>query len=422
MPFLKAIEKKGGEVYEVGGTLRDQLMGIPHKDKDLLVTQIPMKELIALLAQHGNVQLVGKSFGVLKFRPHRSRSEFDIALPRQESSTGTGHRDFKVQFDPFIPVEKDLGRRDFTINAMARNLKTTEMIDPFQGQTDLKNKILRQVFPEAFLEDPLRMLRAVQFAARFELEVEPKTLKAMTTHADLIHTVSPERVIEEIRKLLMAKKPSLGFYLMRELHLLPHLFPEIQKPGEKNFSSTLKVLDLLRGVATETPHLELLFAVLFEKAGKAAALQWMKKYPVSMIGVNPQNVATLVELYKADEGPTDDREIRRFASLIGKNLIYSWIHLRIAHRKIKAPQHLEKMLELKKRIDEALAKNPPLKIQDLALHGSDLMKMGFEEGPQLGKILKDLLKRVLDEPEENTREKLTGYVEEKFKNVLLQKK
>lgn len=227
MSFLKAIEEKGGCVYEVGGTLRDLLMGVPQKDKDLLVTGIPMQELAMLLAKHGKVQLVGKSFGVIKFRPHQGHSEFDIALPRQERSTGSGHKDFEVEYDPFLPVEKDLGRRDFTVNAMARDLQKGEIIDPFGGQEDLKNKILKQVFPQAFEEDPLRMLRAVQFSARFGLTIEPNTLQSMKTHAGLISTVSPERIIEEIKKLFMASKPSLGFFLMRDTGLLKYVFPDM---------------------------------------------------------------------------------------------------------------------------------------------------------------------------------------------------
>src|SRR5262245_5831906 len=190
-------------------------MGLPHKDKDLLVTHIPFDDLTVLLSRHGSVQQVGKFFGVLKFRPHGGNSEFDIALPRMERSIGVGHRDFEVHFDPYLPVEKDLGRRDFTVNAMARDLKNGALIDPFGGRDDLEKKILRQVFPQAFEEDPLRMLRAVQFAARFGLTIEPTTLQALKTHAALINSVSPERVLEEIRKLFMAPKPSQGFWIMR---------------------------------------------------------------------------------------------------------------------------------------------------------------------------------------------------------------
>src|SRR4030095_11845312 len=226
MGFLKLIEERGGRVYEVGGTLRDAMMGIPHKDKDLLVTGLPMEDLTSLLSRFGAVQKVGKSFGVLKFKPKDADSEFDIALPRLERSTGVGHRDFEVQYDSSLPVEKDLGRRDFTINAMARALNTGEILDPFGGQEDLRKKILRQVFPGAFEEDPLRMLRAVQFTARFGLSIEPKTLESMKSHAALIQSVSPERVLEEIRKLLLAPQPSQGFWILRETGLLKHVFPE----------------------------------------------------------------------------------------------------------------------------------------------------------------------------------------------------
>lgn len=281
MSFIKAIEERGGEVYEVGGTLRDAMMGLTQKDKDLLVTQVPMNDLIALLSRYGSVQMVGKSFGVLKFKPQGGHSEFDIALPREERSTGQGHRDFEVTFDPGLPVEKDLARRDFTINAMARNLKTGELIDPFGGQEDLKKKIIRQVFPKAFEEDPLRMLRAIQFTARFKLQIEPTTLEAIKIHAPLITSVSPERVIEEIRKLFMAEKPSLGFFLMKETGLLPLLFPDLQtmigvpqpkKKGGDVFEHTMLVLDASKSSpdVEQAGDLEIMLAALFHDAGKPA--------------------------------------------------------------------------------------------------------------------------------------------------------
>jgi putative nucleotidyltransferase with HDIG domain len=447
MSFLKAIEEKGGHVYEVGGTLRDLLLGLPQKDKDLLVTHLPIQELLTLLAGYGSVQTVGKSFGVIKFRPQRAHSEFDIALPRIERSTGVGHRDFEVEYDPELPVEKDLGRRDFTVNAMARDLKTGELIDPFGGQEDLRKKILRQVFPRAFEEDPLRMLRAVQFSARLGFTIDPTTLQSMKTHAALIGTVSPERIIEEIKKLFLAQKPSKGFYLMRETGLLKHVFPDLvpmigvpqpKKKGGDVFEHTMLVLDASKSSpdVEQAGDLEIMFAALFHDVGKPAtfrvspegdkvtfyghqiiskkiANKWMKKYRASMLGIDTDKVATLIEAHMFEtKSFYTDRAIRRFVNKIGPDLIYKLIDLRIADKKGGAyPENLKGTLKLKAKIQGELAKKPPFGPKDLALKGHDLMKMGFPEGPGLGRILKDLVERVLDEPEENTREKLIAYVE-----------
>src|SRR3989338_2986973 len=158
--FLESIWQAGGEIFEVGGCVRDRALKLPQKDLDLLVRNLSFEKLKTLLAPYGKVVLVGKTFGVLKLTPHQAPDcIIDIALPRKESSTGVGHRDFEVSFDPALPVEIDLARRDFTINAMARNLQTGALIDPFHGMEDLEQKLLRQVFPKAFEEDPLRLIR-----------------------------------------------------------------------------------------------------------------------------------------------------------------------------------------------------------------------------------------------------------------------
>ncbi len=446
MSFLKAIETKNGQIFEVGGTLRDTLLGIPHKDKDLLVTGIAMDELTRLLSQHGNVQKVGKSFGILKFHPKEGSSEFDIALPRVEKSTGTGHRDFEVEFDPFIPVEKDLGRRDFTMNAMARNLQTGEMMDPFQGQEDLANKTLRMVFKNTFREDPLRLLRAIQFAARLHLKIEKDTLAEMKQDSALIKTISPERIIEEIRKLLMAPQPSIGFWLMRETDILRHIFPEVQgmigtlqpkKHGGDVFEHTMKVMDAARSHkdVESAGDLELIFSALFHDTGKPATaafsedkgditfhghqiiskriwLKWMKRYKTSTLGIDGERVARLVDNHMFEtKSYYSDRAIRRFINKIGPDLIYKQLDLRIADKKGGGyPESVKGVLKLKSKIKEELDKKPPFGPKDLAINGHDLMSLGFAEGPDLGKILKDLVELVLDHPEKNNREELISYL------------
>ncbi|MEW5993982.1 MAG: hypothetical protein AB1744_06260, partial [Candidatus Zixiibacteriota bacterium] len=204
-----------GRIFEVGGAVRDRLLfgeGRVH-DRDYLVTGIPYDELSSVLRKYGRVDLVGRSFGVIKFtQPGANGSQtLDITLPRCEHSTGTGHRDFNVAFDPHLKVEEDLARRDFTVNAMALALDNGELIDPLNGREDIQQRRIRMVYDDSFKDDPLRMLRAVQFAARFEFTVEPATFEAMKRLAPMIQTVSSERIAEELNKLLcLAEKPSVG--------------------------------------------------------------------------------------------------------------------------------------------------------------------------------------------------------------------
>ena len=227
--FLDSITRKHGKIYLVGGPVRDKLLGqAPPKDLDFIVCGIDIDKLVKLLKRHGDVNLVGQTFGVIKFKPHDSGEVIDLSLPRRELSTGSGHRDFKIDFDPNLPIETDLGRRDFTINAMAIEFPDGELLDPFGGRADLENKILRMVSERSFPEDPLRILRGIQFAARFGLSVEEKTQASMARNAGLIKSVSPERITEELNKLLeKAYTPSKGFHLMLEIGLLEIILPEL---------------------------------------------------------------------------------------------------------------------------------------------------------------------------------------------------
>lgn len=450
MSFIDKIYDEGGRVFEVGGALRDEMLGHATKDKDLLVTLIPLKKLTALLGNFGSVHEVGKSFGVLKFRPRGEDGDYDVALPRTEKSTGAGHRDFQVRFDEAIPVELDLQRRDFTINAMARELRGGSLIDPFHGERDLKAGILRQVFSESFPEDPLRLLRAVQFAARFELTVEPETLAAMKKHAALIESVSPERVIEEIGKLFRAVKPSLGFYLMKDTGLLGHVFPELEKtigveqPAKRSgdvFDHTMKVLDASRNSPDlDRPgDLEIMFASLFHDIGKPytigynesnkritfyghqivstrLARKWLNRYRAAMLGIDQDNVLKLVHQHMFEtKSFYTEKAIRRFIQKIGKDLIFKLIDLRIADKKGGAfPNKLHGVLKLKAKIQEELDRKPPFGPKDLALNGYDLMELGYPAGPALGTILKALVELVLDDPALNTRQSLIDYTQKHY--------
>ena len=206
LPFKQEVEQLGGKIYSVGGAVRDEFLGKESKDLDLLITGIPMEELEQILSKYGRVDAVGKSFGILKFKPEGATEQIDIAIPRTEKPSGEGgHKGFEVTSDHTLPIEKELKRRDFTINAIAKDTEGN-IVDPYGGQEDLKNKIIRVVNPEAFSDDPLRMLRAVQFASRFGFTIEPETMKLIQDNASRIKEIPPERILTEFDKIVKNNK------------------------------------------------------------------------------------------------------------------------------------------------------------------------------------------------------------------------
>lgn len=187
LPFLTPLQRAfpSVEVFLVGGMVRDLLLGRPSKDIDFVVRGVPMPQLIKFLKTHGSVDVVGKTFGVIKFAPKKGwpqNTQIDIALPRTEKAGGSGkYQDVVVHFDHAMPIEEDLGRRDFTINAMALNLTTGVIVDPFGGKKDLKAKKIRAVGkPSArFAEDYTRLLRALRFACQLNFTIETHTADAL---------------------------------------------------------------------------------------------------------------------------------------------------------------------------------------------------------------------------------------------------
>lgn len=298
-PFTKTIQSAhpGAEIFVVGGAVRDWLLGKPVKDYDLVVRGVPIDDLIATLREAGEVDAVGKRFGVLKFRPSGDSRTFDIALPRKEYSWAFsgGYRDFDIQSDHALPIDVDLSRRDFTVNAMACNVVTQEIIDPFFGQKDLKAKIIRTVGSAAtrFQEDYSRMLRAVRFACRLDFTLSEQTAKAIRALGhhlnDRMHdnwVVAREVLSQEFLKAFDAN-PVRCLSLLDELGLLDVILPEVKllqhcpqtPPYHTEGNAYEHVVLALRTTETEAfrrhfpepiPLLSKL-AILFHDLGKPAA-------------------------------------------------------------------------------------------------------------------------------------------------------
>ena len=217
------VRRHGGRAYYVGGFVRDALLGQAGKDIDIEVHGIHPDCLKEILDALGQRITIGESFGVFNLKGY----SLDIAMPRKEEARGQGHRDFDIFVDPFIGTEAAARRRDFTINALMQDVLTGEIIDHFGGEADLKAGILRHVSIESFPEDPLRVLRGAQFAARFRCRVAPETV-ALCSSMELRH-LPKERIEGELKKaLLKAERPSVFFEVLREMDQLDLWFPELK--------------------------------------------------------------------------------------------------------------------------------------------------------------------------------------------------
>ena len=432
-----------GKIYEVGGAVRDKFLkrGSATKDRDFLVTGIAYDDLTKLLRKFGKADLVGKSFGVVKFTQFdgERQTTFDISLPRREYSTGVGHKDFKVEYDPGIPVEEDLGRRDFTINAMAVELGEGKLIDPLNGRQDLEKGIIRIVYPNSFIDDPLRMLRAVQFCARFEFDIDSDSYSAICESAGLIESVSLERIAEELNKLLeRAEKPSIGFRLLQRTGLLKYIMPEleecvdVEQPGNFHkydvFEHTMHIID------AAPMRLRLRLAALFHDINKPQTKRIVEKgasfYGHETIGAKTSrqvmhrlkyahdlidDVALLVDRHMFTT-EVSDKGMRRLLRRIGVDLIFDLLDLRRADVVAQGMGGTtEDVDEFEQRIREELDRKPPLGLGELTVNGDRIMKMfGLEPGPKVGKILDFLMERVLDDPRSNDVNRLEALAREYF--------
>lgn len=271
-----AVRREGGRALIVGGWVRDHLLGRDSKDIDIEVFGLGADRVRALLESLGGVETVGESFQVYK------AGDIDVSLPRRESKAGRGHRGFEVTGDPAMGVAEAARRRDFTVNAIAWDPLTDEYVDPFHGRDDLRRRILRVVDPATFPDDSLRVLRAVQFAARFDLALDDQA-RALC-RAIPLDDLPAERIWGEIEKLLSAPRPSTGLALALALGVVERLFPELfalvgcpqepeWHPEGDVWAHTLQVVDQARGRVDDLPRpqrIAVMLGALCHDVGKPA--------------------------------------------------------------------------------------------------------------------------------------------------------
>jgi tRNA nucleotidyltransferase (CCA-adding enzyme) len=280
--LAETIKKNGGRTMLVGGCVRDELMSAEPKDFDVEVYGIEPPLLREILESFGKVDAVGEAFTVYKIG-----IDLDVSLPRREKKVSRGHKGFVVEGDKDMSFEEAAKRRDFTVNAILKDILTGEIVDVYGGRADIEKKILRVVSRETFTEDSLRILRAAQFAARFEFEIDAETAELCRT-MDLTD-LPKERIWGELEKLLLkAQKPSIGLRWLYDLGVVEQLFPEMQAlvgvPQEEAWHPegnvdvhTLLVVDRARELIDDLPYAKkvtVMLAALCHDFGKPATTKF----------------------------------------------------------------------------------------------------------------------------------------------------
>lgn len=433
---LDRLRREKGRPRLVGGGVRDWLLGIASKDFDVEVGDMTLEELHRALLPFGSTDVVGRSFGVIKLR--HNGLEYDFSLPRRESKTGAGHRGFAVEPDPSLSDHAAAARRDFTINAIAYDPFSGAVIDPYNGQADLSARILRHT-SAAFVEDPLRVLRAMQLAARFDLSLAPETAQLCQSISAAFTELPVERIWAEWEKWAVKSiKPSRGITVLEATGWLNH-FPEIAAlrgctqepewhPEGDVLTHTQHCLDALvalpawlnAGVETRR---RLMFATLahdFGKPGttlrteKRGQLRWVSPgheaaggplagFFLRRIGAPLEldaPVCTLVANHLAHhhgQAAFTDTSVRRLARRLAPATIAELAAVMRADSNGRPPLTSP---ETHARIDELTAKAQALALADAApgplLLGRHLQQLGRQPGPQFKAILEAAFEAQLD--------------------------
>ncbi|HEY3119963.1 MAG TPA: hypothetical protein VGL15_05025 [Vicinamibacteria bacterium] len=432
--MFEALREAGGRAYLVGGAVRDAVLGLPVAEYDVEVFGLAAEALKQQLSRFGAVNTVGEAFTVFKVAglPDLAGA-VDVSLPRRDSKAGPGHRGIAVFGDPQLSVEQAARRRDFTINAMLYDPLSGELLDPHGGRRDLDARVLRAVDPATFGEDPLRALRAAQLAARFELTVDPGT--AALAAAMPVSELPAERVFGEIEKLLLkARRPSIGLALLHEWGLLPALAPELVPlrdtpqdpqwhPEGDVWTHTLLAVDQAAPLITDLDRPRALAVMLatvchdlgkpattamdrgrlrspgHEDAGLPPTASLLDRWKVhSLLGYDVRGqVLGLVGNHLKPGQLYDDRErvsdgaIRRLAKRCEPALLYRVARADCLGRTGDFPPvAMEWFLARVKQLE--VAERPPAPL----LRGRDVLALGLQPGPEVGRIVSAVYERQLD--------------------------
>jgi len=425
--IARAVQARNGRALVVGGWVRDRLLSRESKDLDMEVFGVPAGDLPELLEPFGKVEPIGQSFPVYKI------GSIDIGLPRRESKSGRGHKGFVVQGDPSMSIREAARRRDFTINAISWDPLTDTYEDPFEGRRDLDRKVLRVVDETTFADDSLRVLRALQFAARFELTLDENTRKLC--RAIRLDDLPPERIWGELEKLLLrAQRPSIGFALALELGVVDQLFPELKAlvgcqqepewhPEGDVWVHTLMVIDQARRRIDDLDHADQLIVMLgavTHDFGKPATTAWIDGRIRSLNheeeGVAPATAfLDRLNIHTFDGNDVRTQVLGLVAHHLKPGMLYKVRETLTdgAFRRLAQKANLELLARLAKSdclgrtgdfdctamdwfLERARAlgvdRSPP---RPLVL-GRHLLDLGMKPGPDMGALLKQVYEKQLD--------------------------
>ena len=425
-----------GALFAVGGRVRDEIRAelngsrLSESDLDYVVVGLTVAELTAALSTLGPVDIVGSAFAVLKVRI--GHETVDVALARREYSTGSGHRDFAVQSGPEVSLLDDLSRRDFRMNMIARAIPSGELVDPYAGEADIRAARIDILAEQSFEDDPLRMLRAAQFAARFDFRLTDRTLTAMRSSAHLTSLISAQRVRDELIKLLvLAPRPSVGLELLRISDLLKYIWPELLEGVgvDQNEYHAYDVWGHAMASIDATPQgdLCLRLAALLHDVGKPRTKEGPHFYRHEQVGADlvqamlerwhfashqSEDVVGVIRGHMYTNSPEQsDAAVRRFIRRVTPErlgLQFSLRHADVVGSGL--PERGDWNSRFEARVASELAKKHALRLADLAISGRDVIEImvargeagpGFRGDGRVGAALNWLLEQVTDAPERN---------------------
>ena len=436
--IIEKLQKANYEAYIVGGCVRDLLLGKKPKDWDITTNARP-KEIQKIFPK----SFYANKFGTVTVQTgskDETLIEVEVTTYRiDEKYTDKRHPD-KIRFAKTI--KEDLARRDFTVNALALDIKGN-LLDFFNGEKDLKKKIIRAVGnpEERFNEDALRMLRAIRFATTLGFNIEPKTLKAIKQDAGWIQAISKERIRDELIKIIESEQPKQGIELLREAKLLQYILPELEK-GVGVGQNKGHIYDIyehsirsLQAAADQKFNLDVHLAALFHDIGKpetkegegpdstfynhdyvgakfTARILGRLKFPRKFI----EKVAVLVRnhMFVSDPERITDAGVRRLIRRVGLENTTDLINLRVADRLgMGVPKARPYRLRTIEYMMEKVSKDP-ISVKMLKIGGSEIMKiLKIEPGPKIGAILDVLLSELIEDPKKNTK----AYLEKRVKEL-----
>ena len=364
------VKEKGGRAFYVGGYVRDLLLNIPNKDIDIEVHGIAEKDLVAILNEIGEVDYYGRSFGIYALR----HEDIEVALPRSEKVLGTGHRDFEISVDPDMGYMNAALRRDFTINALMMDVLSHEILDYFNGTDDLNKGIIRHVNDASFVEDPLRVYRAAQFASRFGFKIDERTVELCRGIDTFV--LSRERIEEELKKaLLKAERAEIFFECLKEMNQ-----KDVWFKGVNNLSCLMKYESNRINADNKYYFMVLLLAL-------DNGLDFIEAFS------NNRELKAYVKRYYELYELINNRTL--FTERYLKDSFDDFVYILSADEKVKVNSYLENIDKIKLNL----------------VSGNELLRRNIKPGENFGRALRDINRLIIEGMD---KEKAMGVILKEF--------